>query len=163
MRELYLMPEIKQKNSNDLLDLIKGTQSASTPAKDKELLMEAYKGVELKTTGGYIDLADMVAKDSQDTRWIKHLYEKAADVVKSVADLREIARSLPAVLDDREFEKELYLRVLAKRRTKEEYVLYAQLMSMYLKDGEFSKKLCKIANDNINKFINNIYVDRVFP
>ena len=143
MRELYLMPEIKQKNSNDLLALIKGTQSASTPAKDEELLMEAYRGVELKTTGGYIELADMVAKDSQDTRWIKHLYEKAADVVKSVADLREIARSLPAVLDDREFEKELYLRVLAKRRTKEEYVLYAQLMSMYLKDGEFSKKLCR--------------------
>ncbi len=99
------------------------------------------------TTGGFIDLAYQVEKRFQEPAWVKRLYEKAAERVKSAEDLRKIARSLPGLRDflgdqNKEFEKSLYLRALEKTRTKAEYILYAQLISFFLRDGEFSQELC---------------------
>lgn len=108
-------------------------------------IREEYSKIEqmAHTTNDFVDLAGLIARNLQDTMWIKRLYEQAADKVKSVSDLRKIARSISTDLEDREFEEALYLRVLEKTRTKEEYIMYAQLMAIFLKDSDFSRKLCQ--------------------
>lgn len=98
---------------------------------------------EAKTTIEFVDLAVQVGQNLQDSIWVKRLYEQAADQVKSISDLRKIARSIPEDIKNNDFEKEIYHRVLGRTRTKEEYIMYAQLMAFFLKDNEFSRALCE--------------------
>jgi hypothetical protein len=110
--------------------------------KDKNRAENKNKEGEANTAAGLVESAEQQAKNGQEISRVKRLYEQAADKVESIADLRKIARSIPVYIKDKEFEKEIYLRVLARTRSKEDYIMYTQLMAFFLKDNEFSQKLC---------------------
>ncbi|MCI0470673.1 MAG: hypothetical protein L0Y73_03345 [Candidatus Aminicenantes bacterium] len=129
--------------------------------------MDVYEQLEKKAVAAsdFLELAKRIANELQDTSWVKRLYEKAADKVKSIADLRKIAHSIPPGFD-KEFEKKLYLRILDRTASKEEYIMFAQLMAIFLKDSEFAQKLClnieaiflpkKTLEENYKNFLNTI-------
>ncbi|MFC2155977.1 hypothetical protein ACFLRB_05770 [Acidobacteriota bacterium] len=119
-------------------------KNVESGVEDTKKIKENYKNIEQRagTTQEYVELAGLVANNLQDTLWVKKLVEKAADKVKSIADLRKIARAIPFDRKDEEYEEEIYLRVLERTRSKEEYIMYAQLIAIFLKDSRFSQKLC---------------------